>query len=212
MRKIGITGGIASGKTTASLLLEKHGAYRINADDVVHEFLKTDPGCIRSVISLLGTGILKDGKIDRKAIASLVFSNPDKLNQLEAILHPPFFERIEEEYQRIKHDKRYNCFVVEVPLVYEIGREGEFDLILVVLSDEEEAKNRFISAGFSIEEYARRMKRQWDVKKKAARADFLLSNTGDLFYLEKQIKEFIYTLIRSKPVHEQREPSRDKTP
>jgi len=195
LKKIGITGGIASGKTTASLLLEKHGAYRISADDVIHQFLETDPKCIRGVVSLLGTGILTDGKVDREAVASIVFSNPGKLRELEAILHPPLFDRIEEEYQRVKNDKRYSCFVVEVPLVQEIGREGEFDLILIVLSDEKIAKDRFIASGFSIEEYERRMKRQWDVKKKAEHADVFLSNTGDFFYLEQQIREFIYTLI-----------------
>ena len=194
LKKIGVTGGIASGKTTVCLLLEKHGAYRLSADDIIHQLLETDAKSIRRVVSILGSAVLIDGRIDRKEVASHVFSNPEKLEQLESVLHPPLFAEIEKRYQRVKQNKRYSCFVVEVPLVQEIGKEKEFDLILAVISDEKRAKSRFIAAGFSNDDYERRMKRQWDIKRKARKADVVLSNSRDLHHLEKQVKKFIYTL------------------
>ena len=194
LRKIGVTGGIASGKTTVCLLLEKHGAYRLSADDIIHQLLETDTQSMRRVVSILGSAVLVDGRIDRKEVASRVFSNPEKLEQLESVLHPPLFAEIQKRYQRVKQNKDYSCFVVEMPLVQEIKKEKEFDLILAVISDEERAKSRFIAAGFSSDDYQRRMKRHWDIKRKAREAHVVLSNNGDLHHLEKQVKTFIYTL------------------
>jgi len=195
LRKIAVTGGIASGKTTVCRLLKKHGAYQVSADDIIHQLLETNAKCISEVIALLGTEILTEEKIDRKKVATLVFSKPEKLEQLENLLHPLLLSKIEEEYQKVENDKRYCCFVAEVPLVQEIGKDKEFDLILAVVSDEKAAKKRFIAAGFPKQEYDRRMKRQWDVAKKAKQADFIITNDGDLPHLEKQVKEFIHTLI-----------------
>ena len=195
LRKIAITGGIASGKTTVCRFLKKHGAYQVSADDIIHQLLETNAECIRNIIALLGPDILTDEKIDRKKVAALVFSNPEKLEQLENLLHPLLLAKIEEEYQKVKDDKRYRFFVAELPLVQEIGKEKTFDLIVAVLSDEATAKKRFIRAGFPKEEYERRMKRQWKVAKKAEKADFTILNDGNLAHLEEQVKEFIHTLI-----------------
>jgi dephospho-CoA kinase len=195
LRKIAVTGGIASGKTTVCRLLKKHGAYQVSADDIIHQLLEKNAECKRHVIDLLGPDILTDDMIDRTKVASLVFSDHDKLQQLENLLHPLLFTKIEEEYKKVEHDNRYCCFVAEVPLIQEIGKEKEFDLILAVIGDEKTAKERFIAAGFSKQEYDRRMKRQWDPEKKAELADFTITNDGDIAHLENQVKEFIHTLI-----------------
>lgn len=194
-KKIAVTGGIASGKTTVCCLLKKHGAYQVSADDIIHQLLETNVECIHNVVALLGANILTKGKIDRKKVAALVFSSPEKLEQLENLLHPLLFTKIEEEYRMVENDRHYCCFVAEVPLIQEIGKEKEFDLILAILSNEAISKDRFISAGFSNQEYERRMKRQWDIFKKAEKADFTITNDGDLSHLEQQVKEFIHTLI-----------------
>lgn len=195
LRKIAVTGGIASGKTTVCRLLKKHGAYQVSADDIIHQLLEKNAECKRRVIDLLGSDILTDSKIDRKKVASLVFSDPEKLEQLENLLHPLLLAKIEEEYRKVEHDNRYCCFVAEVPLIQEIGKEKDFDLIVAVVSDEKAAKERFIASGFPKQEYDRRMKRQWAVEKKAEQADFTLINDGDIAHLENQVKEFIHTLI-----------------
>lgn len=195
LRKIAVTGGIASGKTTVCHFLKKHGAYQVSADDIIHQLLEKNVDCIRDVISLLGPSIAMDGKIDRKKVAALVFSDFEKLEQLENLLHPLLFKKIEEEYQMVKHDKRYCCFVAELPLVQEIGKEKLFDCILAVVSNKELSKKRFTAAGFSKQEYERRMKRQWDASEKAKHADFIIINDENLTHLENKVKEFIHTLI-----------------
>jgi len=194
LKKIAVTGGIASGKTTVCHLLKKHGAYQVSADEIIHQLLETNKACIKEVITLLGTDVLTQGKIDRKKVADKVFTDTDKLEKLETILHPLLLGEIEKEYQSVKEDQRYNAFVVELPLVQEIGKAKEFDCILAVLSDEARAKKRFAEKGFSKEEYERRMKRQWNISMKKAHATYTIINDGTLEELENQIKQFMTTL------------------
>jgi len=199
LKKIAVTGGIASGKTTVCRLLKKHGAYQVSADEIIHQLLETNTKCKRDVVSLLGPDILTDEQIDRKKVADLVFSDLEKLTQLENLLHPLLFEEIEKEYQKVKNGNHYICFVVELPLVQEIGKEKAFDLTLAVVCNAHLAKTRHLAAGFSSTEYERRMKRQWNIEKKAEQADFIIVNDGDLSHLETQIKEFIHTLTKEYP-------------
>lgn len=194
LRKIAVTGGIASGKTTVCRLLKKHGAYQVSADEIIHQLLEAHSQCIKEVVALLGPDVIESGKIDRNKVAAHVFSDFEKLQKLENILHPLLLEAIDKEYQKVKNDKRYICFVVELPLVQEIGKEKDFDLILAVVCDEVLAKKRFMEAGFSESEYERRMNRQWGIAEKAKQADYTIVNDGDLTHLENQVKEFIHPL------------------
>lgn len=199
LKKIAVTGGIASGKTTVCRLLKKHGAYQVSADEIIHQLLESNSECKHRIIDLLGIDILTDGKIDRKKVADKVFANAEKLEKLENLLHPFLFEEIESEYQKVKDNPDYICFVVELPLVQEIGKENVFDLIIAVVSDELLAKKRFAEAGFSNEEYERRMKRQWKPSKKGLKADYVLVNDGDMKTLELKVKEFINAQMRKHP-------------
>ena len=88
LKKIAITGGISSGKTTVCRILNKHGACTLNSDQIIHKFLTDDYPCITETIDLFGSEILTDGKIDRKKIAEIVFNDVEKLKALEKILHP----------------------------------------------------------------------------------------------------------------------------
>lgn len=191
MKKIAITGGIASGKTTVRRILKKHGAYQLNSDDIIHQLLSEDKPSIDQVITLLGPKILADGKIDRKKVAEIVFSDDQKLKALEGILHPKLLEIINQEYNRVKEEGSYKSFVVEMPLVQEIGKERDFDVIIAVLCDEEKAKKRCV---FSEEEYVKRMKNQWSTLKKAKLADYTIVNNGSMKELEKQTLDFIEKL------------------
>lgn len=194
LKKIAVTGGIASGKTTVCHFLKKHGAYQVSADEIIHQLLEKNITCIREVVALLGSEIIVDGKINRKQVAAYVFSDTKKLQKLENLLHPLLIETIEKEYQKVKYDKRYCCFVVEFPLVQEIEQEKNFDFILAVVCDEVLAKQRFTENGFSPLDYEKRMKRQWKLADKAKQADFVIKNDGDLTRLENQVKAFIHPL------------------
>jgi len=193
LKKIAITGGIASGKTTVCRILKKHGAYQLNSDDIIHQLLSEDKTTIDQIVDLLGPSILADGKIDRKKVAAIVFSDPQKLKALEGILHPKLFHAIWQEHKRVLKDGNYRLFSVEMPLIQEIGKEKDFDFVIAVICDEGQAIAR---SHFSEEDYKRRMNNQWPIEKKAQFADYVIVNKGSIKELEKHVLDLIETLTK----------------
>ena len=185
LKKIAITGGLSSGKSTVSKLLEECGAFRIDSDAIVHQLLSTNKDCIERVAGLFGSQIINHNKIDRMKVADIVFSDPKKLRALEDVIHPMLFEELE---RICASHSESNC-VVEMPLVQEIEREDFFDGILAVNTNEEIAKERYIAAGHTEADYSRRMLRQWSPDKKAANADFVIINNGSLDELRENVKK-----------------------
>ena len=186
--KIAITGGIASGKTTVCQFLKELGATVVFADSIVHELLHTD--LKEKIIEEFGSGIVKQGQIDRKVLADLVFQNPAKLQKLEALIHPAVLHKIEEEYKKA----RGQCFVAEIPLLYEIGAEDTYDFVIAVIADDEVAKKRFKQGET---EYLLRMKRQLSAREKSARADYVITNNGTVEELKNKVVSLFSRLTTS---------------
>ena len=135
--------------------------------------------------------MITDKKIDRKKVADIVFSDEEKLKALESLLHPLLLRRIDEEFKKVEAEGKENYFVVELPLVQEIGREKDFDLIVAVISDNDEAMKRFTQAGFTRNGFLKRNARQWDPEKKAKHADYVIENDGTFEDLKQKILEMI---------------------
>ncbi len=148
LRKVAITGGVASGKSTVCELLKRLGAHVASADAIVHKLLtpRTDLG--QQVIRLLGPDIVNEQQIDRLFVANKVFHDFSLLQALEAILHPPVFEEIERLYQEAA-EARAPLFAAEVPLLFEVGAQTRFDLSVAVFADEEVAQARFGAKEYS---------------------------------------------------------------
>ena len=188
LKKIAITGGIASGKTTVCHILKRHAAHSFNSDQVIHQLLSQDKDVINQVTSLLGSSIIFDGKISKKKVAEIVFSDNQKLKLLETILHPHLFKRMRKEYERVSNLGIYRFFVAEMPLVQEVKKEKFFHAIIAILCDEERAKQR---TNLAEEEYTKRMNHQWPIKKKAKYADYTIMNNGSIKELEQQVLNII---------------------
>ena len=195
LKKIAITGGVASGKSSVCHFLRELGACVVHADALVHELLESDTDLGQQVIRFLGEDIVQKGKISRRIIAEKVFSDPKKLEILEKCLHPAVLHKIEERYTAVANEKKYTAFVAEIPLLFETGSESFYDVTIAVLTDEAAAKKRFEQAGFQSEEYDLRMRRQIKPNQKAARADYVLHNTGSLEDLRKQAAALYQKII-----------------
>jgi dephospho-CoA kinase len=189
LKRIAITGGIASGKTSVCRVFQELGAFIVNADEIVHELLSPNTNLSQQVINLLGNEILVDGNLSRRVIADKVFKDPEALHALEKMLHPAVLCKIEELYQAACHHGGYTAFVVESPLLFEIGQDKFYDMVIAVLADEAISRERFCKAGFNSEEYGRRMKRQLLPQEKARRAEYVINNNGSLDSLRKQVIE-----------------------
>ncbi len=190
LKKIAVTGGLASGKSTVCALLKKRGAYVVSADEIVHHLLSPHTPLGQQVIKLLGSDIVSNHQLDRKKIARIVFSNPQKLEALEKLLHPQVLNEIDAAYQKIKQSSDYRCFVAEVPLLYEIGAEKQFDLVIGVVADPAQCRARMqTDKDYSIEDYDKRMQRQQT--NKADRADVVILNNGSIEDLSDQVNQIL---------------------
>ncbi len=194
LKKIAITGGIASGKSSVCQFFKELGAYVVNADAIVHKLLTPDTDLGKQVIHLLGIPVPLDGSLFRKSIAEKVFKDPNLLTKIEQIIHPEVLKKIEELYLQAVKKGTYTCFVVEIPLLFEIRNEEFYDLVIAVLTDEGLARRRFEQSGFSVQDYEKRMERQMDPLKKADLSDWTIMNNGSLEHLKNQVTKINQTL------------------
>ena len=188
MKKIAVTGGLSSGKSTVCGIFKDLGAYTVSSDEIVHNLFLNDRPLQRKIIDLLGSDIVVNNLLDRKKISNKVFSQPLKLQALERLIHPAVFNEIQTRYLQVCDNKEYAFFVAEVPLLFETDSQHLFDYVITVLSSEKKCKERFkIMTGQSESQFQERMIRQINPKQKAEKADFMLINNGSLDELYTQV-------------------------
>jgi dephospho-CoA kinase len=188
LRKIAITGNLASGKSTVGRILQEYGAYVVDADEISHNLLSLNTPTGEKVVSLLGPEIVVGNQIDRRKIAEIVFSDSEKLTSLEKILHPAVKQEIDRRFNDVNNNPSYKMFVAEVPLLYEAGMEKDFDTVIAVIADIAVARQRSTAAHFD-----KRWARQH--KDKASKADIVITNNGDLNMLKSSIEAIVDRLI-----------------
>ena len=190
MITVGLTGGIATGKSLVSQLLEEHGAFVINADLIAHELY--NPGTIgfNSLISHFGDTILDlNGTIDRKKLASIVFTRKHEMDNLNTIMHPLIYDEIKKIMSDLSN-KKYPVVVVEAAVLIEAGWQDLFDQIWVVSSDMETVISRLNARnGLSREESLKRINSQIHSKDRNEYADIVIENNGNIEILSSRIKE-----------------------
>src|SRR5947208_267221 len=144
MPLIGLTGGVATGKSTVAEMLRKRGAVVISADEAARRVVEPGAPTLQEVSERFGSQYLReDGSLDRARLAERVFNDPSARKELESITHPAIRRLVSEQiaYARANTPPE-TVIVVEVPLLYEVGMEGEFDAVVVVGSSEESSIRR----------------------------------------------------------------------
>lgn len=188
---IGLTGGIAAGKSEALAAFERLGAATISSDAVVHELL--DDGEVRDrLVERWGDDVAPDGAVDRGRISEIVFDRPEELKWLEQQLHPRVGARIAEWRQALAPGIEVG--VVEVPLLFETSMEDAFDATVAVVAGEELRRRRAEGRGQG--HLDEREGAQLGQEEKAARADHVVHNEGSLDDLERELSALLATLLR----------------
>lgn len=181
MKWIGLTGGIASGKSSVSQIIRDQGFTVIDADAIAKAVVEPNQPGLAEVVNLFGQEVLKpDGSLDRKLVGQLVFGNPDKLIALEKILHP--LVKAETARQRTVLEKSGAKFAFyDVPLLFEKKLEDQFDAIIVVSAGEETQKKRMKKRdALSDQEISSRLASQMKMPHKIAKATWVIENDGGL--------------------------------
>ncbi len=177
MLKVGLTGGIAAGKSLVARTLVECGASLIDADALAREVVEPGTGGLAAVIEAFGPDVLAaDGSLDRPALAAIVFGNEDRRNTLNSIIHPLVRARAAELAAEVPED---GILVQDIPLLVETGQAGNFDFVLVVEAPVEERLARMVrDRGMEPAAAQARIDAQATAAERAAVADAVLENTG----------------------------------
>ena len=192
--RLGITGGIGSGKSTALAYLRELGAAVISGDDIVHSLLQEAP-VVAAVGAHFGPGVLSDDGIDRLALAAVVFRDDEALQWLEDLLHPHVRQVVAEWARQQQSSRRPPALIaVEIPLLFETDMQTEFDQVLLVTAPEDARRHR-AAAKLTESDFQRRAARQLSEDEKARRSDFVYANTGTRQRLKEYVAEVFATMI-----------------
>jgi dephospho-CoA kinase len=188
MLRIGLTGGIGSGKSTVSALLAERGAVVVDSDLIAREVVEPGTPGLAAVAEQFGAGVLApDGSLDRPALAAVVFADPEARRRLDGIVHPLVRARAAE----LEAAAPPGAVVVhDVPLLVETGQAGRFDLVLVVAADVETRVARLVGRGLTEDDARARIAAQATDEQRRAVADVVLDNSGTREQLAAQVDRF----------------------
>jgi dephospho-CoA kinase len=188
---VGLTGGVASGKTAVSRVLKEEGAYIIDADQIARELVQPRKPAWNELIRAFGKEILLvDGSIDRKKLADKVFADPEQRRVLNQILHRRIKEEMDRRTKEIGRRDPKAIVVIDAPLLIELGEHRGLDKLIVVTTRQTQQIERLKDRdGTSPQEALRILSSQMPLEEKAELADFVIRNEGSLEETKKRAKE-----------------------
>ncbi|EEF47412.1 Dephospho-CoA kinase, putative [Ricinus communis] len=197
MRMVGLTGGIASGKSTVSNLFKSHGIPVVDADLVARDVLKKDTGGYNKVVAAFGEDVLlANGEVDRPKLGRIVFSDPSNRQLLNRLLAPYISSGILYEILKLWL-KGCKVIVLDIPLLFETKMDKWTKPIVVVWVDNETQLQRLMARDGTNEEDARnRINAQMPLDVKRSKADIVIDNTGSLDDLEEQFRKVLFQVTR----------------
>jgi len=177
-RRVALTGGIATGKSTVRAVFERLGVPTSDADRLARDAVAPGTPGLDAVVARFGAGVrAPDGALDRKALARLVFGDDQARRDLEAIVHPLVQAATEAWYRQLPPETPFA--VSDVPLLYEVGRDVDFDAVIVAACPVDVQLSRLRARdGMTEEEARRRIAAQWPIDEKVRRADYVISTAG----------------------------------
>lgn len=197
MPVIGLTGGIATGKSTVGQLLRNRGAVVFSADEIAHAIATPGSPVVRRIGAELGAQFVRpDGSLDRARLGALVFSDKVARLRLEAITHPVILAELRQRIAEALAANPDALVVAEVPLLFETGLDDWFDAVLTVVAPADVECDRLIArAGLSREAAERRIASQMPLSEKQARSQFVIQNDGTLEELTASVSTLVPRLL-----------------
>ena len=185
----GLTGGIATGKTTVASLFKEKGVYIIDADLIAREVVKKGLPAWKMIKEEFGNDVLQeDGELDRKKLGSIVFSSKEKIQKLNSIVHPFVRERMMEEIEKAISMERN--ILLDIPLLFENGIHKWLRPVILVYAPVEVQIERLMKRdGLSREECEKRIKAQMPIEEKKRLADYIIDNSGEISNTKRQVEE-----------------------
>jgi dephospho-CoA kinase len=188
MLKVALTGGLATGKSRIRSRIASKGVPTIDADAIVHELFAAGSETSSDIVSRFGPGVAaRGGAIDRRALGALVFADAEARRALEAIVHPRVYDRIT-RWMVAQAACGVGWVLAEIPLLFETGRDGDFDRVIVAACSPDEQIRRVAERDGLSEAAARaRLAAQWPIAEKAGRATDLIDTSGSLADTDVQV-------------------------
>ena len=194
----GLTGGIATGKSTVAAMLASAGAVVIDADRIAREAVRPGTAVHADIAAHFGPGILlPDGGIDRKRLAHIIFGDPDEQHVLERMVHPEVKREVAAQIDRLRRDAPEAVVIVDVPLLFEAGMERGLAAVILVYAPESVQLRRLVARdGLSEPEARARLRAQMPIEAKKPLADIVIDNSGALEDTRRQVSEVYANLVQ----------------
>jgi len=195
--RVGLTGSIATGKSSVANMLKELGVYIIDADEIAHDALKKTEKPYKQILDVFGSNILDEqGNIDRKKLGSIVLNDKQKLAVLESIIHPYVQQKRKEIEESILQNDRNAVIIYDVPLLFEKHLENSFDKIIVVYVPKDiQIKRLMKRQNISYDEALNLINLQICIEEKKKKADFVIDNSYSLENTKKQVLEVFKKLM-----------------
>lgn len=200
--RVALTGGIGTGKSYCLDRFAAHGAKVVSADGLAREVMAPATPAFEAVVARFGPEIVRNGAIDRRALAALVFRDAHAREALEAIVHPGVYARLREWFAEVARTPRAATTVAmaDIPLLFETGHEREFDrVVLAACTPATQLARVMARDGLTAAEAQVRINAQWPIDEKRAHADFIIETEGTFSQTDRQVDDVWAALQAADP-------------
>ena len=197
MLKVGLTGGLGSGKSTASKFFNSLGAFILDADNAAKKLIESSKKVKNELIKEFGTDIMDaNSNVDKKKLARIAFQDEDHQQRLNYVVHPHIHNAIDKSFNEILDQNNHELFIVDAALIYESGYDAHLDYVIVVTAQLKHRMERALNRNtLTREEILKRIEFQWPEQDKTSLADFVIHNDGTEAELNDQIVELFKKLV-----------------